>query len=147
MKRKLNYLFPILLLLATAGCIKSTNDPSNIIIPVGNFLGQFTRIHLNPATGKLDTIKGNITLNMAVATGYVVGGDTTHHAASYGGYVVDGQNIAFSDHTLPSTTTTTTPPVKIHLNGVYQYSYTGTSMQISASNDTLGYLYTLALKP
>jgi hypothetical protein len=147
MKRKFNYLFLMLLLLATAGCIKNSNDPSNIIIPVGNFAGQFTRIHLSRATGKLDTIKANITLNLAVATGYAVGGDTTHHAASHGGYVVDGQNIAFSDLTLPANSTSTAPLAKTHLNGVYQYTYTGTSMQISASNDTLGYLYVLALKP
>jgi len=146
MKRKLNYLFPILLLLGTAGCVKTSNDPSTIDIPVGNFTGQFTRIHLNPNTNKLDTIKANITLNMGTATGYVVGGDTTNHAASYGSYVVDGQNIAFSDHTLPSTTTITTPPVKIHLNGIYQYQYAPPVLQIGVQNDTISFFYNLIAK-
>lgn len=82
---------------------------------------------------------------MATATGFAVGGDTTYHAASHGGYVVDGQNIAFSDITLPSTPTTVVP-AKTHLNGVYQYVYTGNTMQIAASSDTLAYYYSLTLK-
>ncbi len=147
MKRRLSYLLPLLLLIVLAvGCAKSPDSTDTIVLPVGTFTGQFTRIHLNPYTRKLDTIYANLTLTMAAATGYAITGDTTKHAGSHGSYVVDGVNIAFSDQTLPTSTTSTAPPTKIHLNGVYSYVYTTTSMQITFSNDTLIYTYILAAK-
>jgi hypothetical protein len=141
MKKILLSLVPVLLLLLITGCVKNT-PPSPVILPAGTFSGTFTRLHLNLTTNKVDTIKANLTLTMSATTGFVVSGDTTHHAASHGGYVVDGVNIAFSDQTLP-TTPTATPPVKTHLNGLYQYIYSGSTFQITAASDTLAYLYDL----
>jgi len=153
MKRKIYYLLLApLSLLAITGCLKTNTTPNNVILPVGTFAGTFTRIHYSLQTGKLDTIKANIILTMAAATGYAVSGDTTHHAASHGGYSVDGQNIAFYDQTLPQVGTVVNPPipVKTHLNGVYQYSYStpagsaGSSLQIIFTGDTVAYSYILA---
>jgi len=147
MKRRSSYLLPLLLIIILAvGCAKSADTTSNIVLPVGTFTGQFTRIHLNLRTNKIDTIHANLTLTMAAATGYAISGDTTYHAASHGSYVVDGINIAFSDQTLPTSTTSTTPPTKTHLNGVYSYVYSTSSMQITFSSDTLVYTYILAGK-
>ena|ERR1700744_2973257 len=153
MKRKIYYLFLLpLSLLAMTGCLKTNTTPNNVILPVGTFAGTFTRIHLSLQTGKLDTIKANIILTMAAATGYAVSGDTTHHAASHGGYSVDGQYIAFSDQTLPppGSVANAPIPVKTHLNGLYQYTYStptggaGASLQIVFTGDTVAYSYVLA---
>jgi len=81
---------------------------------------------------------------MSATTGYAVSGDTTRHAGSHGTYAVDGVNIGFSDQTLPpSTAALTAPPAKVHLNGVYQYSYATTTLQIAFSSDTLAMFYNL----
>jgi len=127
-----------------SGCVKTT-DPTPPVLPTGNFTGTFSRYHLNIATGKIDTITANLTLNLSAATGYVIGGDTSKHAASHGGYVVDGTNVAFSDQTLPPSTVINAPtPTKTHLNGVYQYSYSaGVSLKIQQVGDTLIYLYNM----
>jgi len=147
MKRKIIYFLPLLLLSIT-GCLKSNSDPSNVVIPTGTFAGQFTRVHLHPATGKLDTIKANLTLTMSTTAGYAISGDTTLHAASHGGYAVDGLNIAFSDQTLPASPNNTTPvPTKVHLNGVYSYAYNGSALQIAFSSDTLAFFYNFTAKP
>jgi len=146
MKRKIVYFLPLLLLSIT-GCLKNTSDPSNVVIPVGTFAGTFTRVHLHMATGKLDTIKANLTLTMSTTSGYAISGDTTLHAASHGGYAVDGVNIAFSDQTLATSPTTTTPiPTKVHLNGVYSYGYNGSALQIAFSSDTLAFFYNFTAK-
>jgi hypothetical protein len=140
MKLKLNYLFPLLMLLIIlVGCVKNNVPP--VVLPTGTFTGTFTRIHLNPVNNKLDTIKANLTLTLSAATGFAVTGDTTRHAGSHGSYAVDGQNIAFSDATLPANSTTI--PAKIHLNGLYGYNYSSPSLQIGFSSDTLAVLYNL----
>ncbi len=149
MTRKLYYLLPLLLIVViAAGCAKSTDDTNTttVILPVGNFSGQFTRIHLNSATKKLDTIHANLTIAMAAATGYAVSGDTTYHAASYGGYVVDGVNIAFADQTLLQKGASTITPTKTHLNGTYSYTYNAPNLQIYFSSDTVIYSYVLVAK-
>lgn len=136
----------ILAAISITGCLKTT-APTPVVLPEGNFAGTFTRYHYNTANGKIDTLTANITLIMSSATGFAVGGDTSHHAASHGGYVVDGVNIAFSDATLPSSTTNAPPPTKTHLNGVYQYSYTaGSALQLQSVGDTLIYQYNMKVK-
>ena len=143
MKQKLNYLFPLVILLTLiAGCTKDTSTP--VVLPVGNFAGTFTRLHLNPLTNKVDTITAKLNISMSAATGYAVTGDTTHHAASHGSYIVDGVNIQFTDLTLPTNTSAATPAAKTHLSGVYQYVYSAPSLVVQFSNDTLVLNYTLA---
>ena len=134
----------IILTVLIAGCIKPSN-PGPPVLPVGNFTGVFTRLHYNGITTKVDTIRANITLTMNASTGYAVGGDTSQHAASHGGYIVDGTNIAFSDATLPSITVANPPtPTKTHLNGVYQYTYVaGSSLNLQQITDTLAYFYNM----
>lgn len=134
----------IVLTVFISSCLKPASNPAPVI-PTGNFAGTFTRLHLNLTKNKVDTITAQLTLTMSSTTGYAVGGDTSHHAASHGSYAVDGVNIAFSDLTLPSTANGTIPtPTKTHLNGVYQYSYVaGSSLQIQAVGDTLAYYYNM----
>lgn len=149
MKIKILHLLMIAIVLTVciSGCLKPANTPAPVI-PTGNFVGTFTRLHLNINNNKVDTITAQLTLTMSASTGYVIGGDTTHHAASHGSYAVDGVNIAFSDLTLPSTINgTIATPVKTHLNGVYQYVYVaGSSLQIQAVGDTLAYYYNMKAK-
>jgi hypothetical protein len=143
MKQKLNYLFPLVILLTlVAGCVKNTSTP--VVLPVGNFAGTFTRLHLNPFTNKIDTITAKLNIPMSAANGYSVTGDTTHHAASHGTYIVDGVNIQFSDITFPTNTSAATLAAKTHLSGIYQYVYSAPSLIIQFSNDTLVLNYTLA---
>jgi hypothetical protein len=144
MKIKLNYLF--ILLLIASGCSKqsvNTSDPINpLIIPVGNFSGYFTLIHLNPATNKLDTGSAFITLAMTTGPSYSVAGDTTKiQDPSYGSFTADGTLITFVDQTVTKRTPLNTP--KKHLNGPYLYTYDGTNLHIYGSSDTLNYNYVL----
>jgi len=134
----------ILTAISITGCLKTT-APTPVVIPEGNFTGTFTRYHYSTVSGKIDTLTANITLTMSAASGFAVGGDTSHHAASHGGYIVDGTNIAFSDATLPSSSgNNVPPPTKTHLNGVYQYSYTaGSALQMQSVGDTLIYQYNM----
>jgi len=142
MKQKLHYLFPLLILFTLiAGCVKDTSAP--VVLPVGNFAGTFTRVHLNPYTNKIDTITAKLNIAMSATTGYAVTGDTTHHAASHGSYIVDGVNIQFTDLTLPTNLSAATPVTKTHLSGLYQYVYSAPSLVIQFANDTLVLNYTL----
>jgi hypothetical protein len=79
---------------------------------------------------------------METATGFKVTGDTTTiHAGSYGNYVVTTgtSQIQFEDKTWPLTGT----PAKIHLDGIYSYTYDGATLQMAAYDpaDTLEYYY------
>lgn len=134
----------LLTVVLATGCLNKTT-PTPSVLPTGNFIGTFTRLHLNTANNKIDTITATLTLTMSQANGYAIGGDTTYHAASHGGYVSDGSNIAFSDQTLPSSSATNAPaPTKTHLNGVYQYVFTqGSSIQMQQIGDTLAFYYNM----
>jgi hypothetical protein len=63
------------------------------------------------------------------------------HAGSYGGYVVNPSSgkILFVDKTFPLTGT----PTKIHLSGLFDYSFDGTTLQIAYRSyaDTLTLYY------
>ncbi len=146
MKNKLNYLFPLLVVvLLTSACLKKTT-PIPVVLPAGTFSGPFTVVHLNPRTSLKDTSTANLVLTLSAATGFAVTGDTTKlHAGSHGGYQVDGTYIQFADQTLPTYPTNSTPtvPAKFHLNGLYLYSYDGTNFQFYASSDTLLVVYKL----
>jgi hypothetical protein len=144
---KKSILISSVLLLLVSSCIKD-NSNNNIVIPTGVFAGQFSRVHLNLKTNKLDTLKANITLTLSAVTGYIISGDTTNHAASHGPYSADGQNMYFTDKTLPLyPVSTAPPPVKTHLNGIYLYSYNSSALQLSLVTDTLAFYYNMTLKP
>jgi hypothetical protein len=143
MNKAFNIASLFLLGIIATGCLK-TNQPT-VVLPTGTFTGPFTIVHLSTKTGKLDTAKANLILTLSVATGFTVTGDTSKvHAGSHGTYDADGTYMAFSDKTLPATATVNTPvPVKRHLNGIFQYKYDGTNLQIYGSNDTLAFSYVL----
>ncbi|HEY8782885.1 MAG TPA: hypothetical protein VIM16_14770 [Mucilaginibacter sp.] len=144
MKRKLPYLLPLLLVFAS-GCLTDKNNaPTPANAPEGTFAGKFKFTHIHAQTGAVDSATANIQLKMETATGFQVTGDTsTVHAGSYGSYIVSTpySNVDFIDHTYP----TTGVPAKNHLNGVYTYSYDGTTLQLVAYGafDTLSYYYNL----
>jgi len=143
MKNKILYLLPLLVLFAGSCTTPNVTPPATALVPQGTYTGQFTLAHLDSKTGMLDTSKkANLMLNMETATGFKVTGDTaTVHAGSYGGYIVTtstGQ-VQFFDKTYPPTGT----PAKIHLDGIYDYTYDGTTLKIAAFGplDTLEYFY------
>lgn len=140
MKNSYLYLLSLLLLLAT-GCLKNDQD-MNITgnYPLGVFEGKFSIIHRSLTTLKYDTVSSdNLKLTLSV-TGYTVTGDTTIHAASYGGFLENNANMAFNDLTYPASGT----PKKTHLSGNYIYDFDGTNLKIgSLANDTLAYVYDL----
>jgi hypothetical protein len=144
MKLKLLYILPLIAVLSS--CLSNKNsNPTPVSLPSGTFTGTFTQLHyhLKATTTTVDTLRANIQLDMQLATGYKVTGDTsTVHAGSYGSYVIGSTNsIQFVDKTYPATGT----PTKTHLAGVYQYYYDGSVFQLLGSNtaDSLVYQYNL----
>jgi len=147
MRPKIFYLLPLLscLILMEIGCVSNTPiiaQPNNT--PEGTFTGKFQFSHLHSKTGVVDTLSANLILTMELKTGFAVTGDTsTLHAGSYGSYAVNSSytEIQFNDKTFPASGV----PVKDHLNGIYNYVYDGTNLQISAYGafDTLAYIYTM----
>jgi len=132
-------LFPLLFACGCAANKASAPVPVSAA-PVGTFSGHFEVIHQR-VTG-IDSASANITLDMEAATGFKVTGDTsTVHEASYGGFIVYQANatIYFQDH---DTYQPAGAPAKVHLNGLYNYSYDGTTLQIGYTS----YLDTLVLK-
>ena len=139
MKIKLNYFIPFLAVLIT-GCTKLNDQQSTVPLPTGTFSGQFLRVHVNTSTLKYDTVKANLQLSLSATTGFKVTGDTTLHAGSYGSYAVNTYLIQFNDQTINTPSLST----KYHLNGVYNYEYNGTQLDIFATYaDTLSYQYIL----
>jgi hypothetical protein len=125
------------------GCVHSVNNPAPTLQPEGTFSGHFEVIHQN--TGVIDSASATVNLDMEAATGFKVTGDTTSvHEGSYGGFEIFSQTntIYFQDH---DTYAPTGKPAKIHLNGVYSYSYDGNLLEIGylAPGDTLVLKYTL----
>ncbi len=145
MKSKVYNSILIIALVLISGCAgKSTIAPTTNNAPIGTFTGQFTYLHVSSQTHKKDSLKANIVLNLNQSTGFSVTGDTTIvHAGSHGGYVINNTftNIYFLDETYPKTGT----PSKTHLNGVYNYIYDGTNLQLAAYGalDTLSLIYIL----
>lgn len=141
MKNPLVY-FLLFLLLLVYGCSgnKSNNPNPTALAPVGTFNGHFEVIHHRSVS--IDSASANITLEMQAATGYKITGDTaTVHEGSYGGFIVYQANntIYFQDH---DTYLAAGAAAKVHLNGLYSYSYDGTTLQIGYHS----YLDTLVLK-
>lgn len=129
------YIIPFAVLLI-AGCVKSTDNTPTFLIPSGTFTGQFLRVSRVGISDTLDTIKANIQLTLNTTTGFKLTGDTTLHAASFGGYALNQYYIQFNDQSQPS--------AKYHLNGVYDYSYNGTQFNVyNDFGDTLSYQYIL----
>ncbi len=128
-----------------AGCAgKSIVAPTTNNAPFGTFGGQFSYYHVNSQTHKKDSLKANIVLTLNKSTGFSITGDTTTvHAGSHGGYIINSSftNILFLDETYPKSGT----PTKTHLNGVYNYTFDGTNLQIAAYGalDTLSLVYVL----
>ena len=139
MKRTL-YLLPFLLALYM-GCGPSSNTPTPDSLPLGTFTGPYTYVHTRFNTGVTDTTRGILILNIETATGYKVTVDTSKHAGSYGVCYVNSSTgyINFVDKTAPASGT----PAKIHLNGLYQYSYDGTNFQLAQEGalDTTAIIY------
>ena len=143
MKKNLFGLLMILLVIV-AGCIKQEETP--VIIPQGKFSGSFTRLHLNKAANKIDTVKANMVITFSPTAGYAVLSDTSVvHAGSKGSYTLDRLYIQFGDNTIPAGPVPTTG--KSHLAGIYDYTYNGINFKFAKSNDTLGYYYDLTLIP
>jgi len=146
MKLRILYLFPFLpvFLLVMSGCGGSgTSSNPTPNVPNGTFSGTFTLYYLHDKTGVIDTSTATLNLSMQ-KTGFAVTGDTSKvHAGSYGGYIVNSTYTAidFVDKTYPTSGT----PTKVHLNGVYQYTFNGTTLQMEAQSayDTLHYSYNL----
>src|ERR1700756_2572927 len=101
MKHKLLYLIPLVIIFLP-GCLGGKTAPTPVLS--GTFSGQFTLFHRHTTTSPFDTLKANITLNLASGGTYNVTGDTsTVIAGSKGTYQValNGNFILFIDSTLP----------------------------------------------
>ena len=135
MKRHLIYLLPFIII-AAAGCVKSSSTYTPPPVPSGNFSGQFRIVTLKKTSSGYDTAKATLQVTFKNTNQYAVNGDTTTlHAGSNGIFAVDGFYAAFNDKTFP---TNNTKPKKNHLSGIYQYYYDGTAFQLLRSaNDTL----------
>ena len=133
--------------LAIAAAFLSSCSTNNNVLPTppapyGTFTGQFKLYHINPTTNTVRTDSAYIDLSLETATGFKVTGDTLKlHAGSYGSYAGNAgtSQIAFADKTVPTSGT----PTKVHLNGLYQYSYNGTTLELLMNGpaDTLQYFY------
>ena len=143
MKNSLLY-FLLLPLLFICGCsVNKSADATPADIPVGTFTGHFEIIHNKSST--IDSASATITLDMEAATGFKITGDTSSvHEASYGGFIVYATNstIYFQDH---DTYQAAGAPAKVHLNGLYNYTYNGSLLEIGyvSSPDTLILKYNL----
>jgi hypothetical protein len=138
----LTFLFAFILLESGCGGDNISNPTPNV--PEGTFSGKFSLYHLHDKSGVVDTQTAVVNLNIETSTGFKVTGDTsTVHAGSYGSFVVNSNytEIDFVDKTYPTTGT----PAKVHLNGIYNYSFNGTTLQMvtTSAYDTLTYVYNL----
>jgi len=137
---KLFYFLPIAaIILFLSACSKVNDTQPAVILPTGNFTGQFLRIRLNPTTSKYDTSKASLQLSLSQSAGFAITGDTsTLHAGSHGSYAANAYYMQFIDQTyIPAS-----PGPKYHLQGVYNYAYNGTQLLIYVSYaDTLSLQY------
>lgn len=147
--KRLKYLIPVLLAAAlTAGCLKNEEVPP-VVVPTGNFSGEFRFISRNAAEKTIDTVKANIkvSLNQADASFAVSGDTSTIHAGSKGQYGINGNAIGFADKTLSALNSDKTAPIiggKAHTNGVYLFVYNGNVLQMKTIvGDTVAFEYDL----
>lgn len=141
MKKAFIFFLPFIVMLG-AGCLKHSDDSSSTFpVPSGSYAGQFTRLRYNTTKNGYDTLKANIVLTIDIKTGFKITGDTsTVHAGSFGDFSISAYAMQFADKTYSATA----PQAKIHLNGLYEYGYDGTRLQIDATYaDTLGFFYDL----
>lgn len=126
-------------LLPLSGCIKQNNTIPAATLPTGSFSGVFMKIRLEPGTVKYDTTSANLQLALSQASGFAVTGDTsTLHAGSYGAYAANAFYMQFVDKTYNPFV----PSVKYHLEGIYNYTYNGSSLLIYVNYaDTLSLQY------
>jgi hypothetical protein len=142
MKKLLLYV-SLLAVILMYGCVHPVNNPTPANLPAGMYSGHFEVIH-QPG-GTIDSASATINLDLEAATGFKVTGDTSAlHEGSYGGFEVFPQNytIYFQDH---DTYVPTGKPAKVHLNGLYSYSYDGNLLEIGyvSPGDTLILKYIL----
>ncbi len=142
MKIKLLYILPVIAILSSCLSNKVASNP--VPTPTGAFTGTFTQLHyhLKAANVYADTLKANVQLSLQQAAGFKLTGDTsTVIAGSHGSYSLNSSYIQFTDATYPATGT----PTKTHLNGVFQYSYNGSNLQMVSNNtaDTTVYSFNL----
>jgi len=139
MNIKFNYLVSFLAILI-AGCSKVNDQQSTVVLPTGTFTGQFLRITANPTKGYDTTARANLQLSLSSSAGFKITGDTSLHAGSFGSYAVNSFYMQFNDQSI----NTVSKPIKYHLNGVYNYEYNGTQLDIYVNySDTLSYQYIL----
>jgi hypothetical protein len=131
-------------LFVLSACLK-TESAVNVPTPTGTFNGEFRLLRKKVNQVKFDTVKANIQLVFTDNTNYKVLGDTVLVHAGSKGTVEMGKGasaglIAFTDTTYPKSG----KPAKTHLNGVYQYYYDGSKLQMVANSaDTLSLQYDL----
>jgi hypothetical protein len=144
MKKFLFFALPVFVMMVSS-CVKNNDvEETPYIAPVGKFTGNFTRYRARFINNKYvyDTTRvSGLVLNLTSTT-YKTTGDTSIHAGSKGLYFYDRQLMEYRDSTVKAGTNSINLP-KPHLNGVFVYNYDGTSLNFSASNDTLLYLYQL----
>ncbi len=125
------------------GCSKDYTPPQSSASLQGTFTGQFIFLHQPANSATVDTVKANIQLEMQANSTYQVTGDTsTVHAGSRGTFVPGANStIQFFDATYPPAGT----PAKLHLSGIYQYSYDGIFLRLTGYGplDTVTYKYVL----
>ena len=143
MKHHLLY-FIVLILSASACSVGNSTNPIPVATSFSNgvYSGKFTSLHLHEKTGITDTTVINLQLTFSNSNGFQVTGDTLLHAGSYGTYTIGANSyVLFVDKTAPAGSTVS----KIHLNGIYLYDYSGStiSLGISSAFDTLKYFYDL----
>lgn len=147
--KRLRYFIPVLIGAAvTSGCLKGNDYPVSPT-PDGTFTGEFRLISKKANKTTIDTAKTiiRLTLTQANAT-FAISGDTTVvHAASKGKYGINGSLIGFDDNTLSAANAANTAPIingKAHLNGIYQFAYNGSALQMrTIVGDTIAYEYDL----
>jgi hypothetical protein len=143
MKRKFNYLLPVLLVtvLIASGCLSNKKaEPGPV--PAGIFKGQFTRLHASPGSTTIDTLKAAVVLTLNAGGTFTVTGDTAVvHAGSKGkaDFNTTDYIVSFDDDTYPKTG----KPAKVHLSGLYQYLYQGNVFQMISNRDTISLRYDL----
>lgn len=140
MKKRLFYILLSICAVVT-GCIKDDGDATPAIQPAGKFTGQFIRIHTNQRSLAKDTVRVNVQLELVNNT-FKITGDTTKHAGSKGVFNYNQSYIQWIDETVPAGMNSINLP-KYHLNGTYNYLYSGSTFKFEAYNDTLLYHYDL----
>jgi hypothetical protein len=134
MKKTFTYLL-LLVSALIAGCIKKPVivDPGSLL---GTFNGSLFYLHRPLAGGSYDTSKTSVQLVLSSGIGYEILGDTsTFQAGSHGNFGEFPDSLLFTDQTLPASGVPA-PNSKLHLNGVFRYTWNGTSLQMVGKTDS-----------